>query len=62
MKVVNEVLPSDPERIAEIKERTAQRRERLQSQKADKTLMEQFFEDEVRDLEDNGEGCNICHL
>ncbi len=52
----------EPERVAEIKRRTEKRRKRLQEQRAGKTLMEQFFEDEVRDLEDDGRGCNICHL
>jgi 3'-phosphoadenosine 5'-phosphosulfate sulfotransferase (PAPS reductase)/FAD synthetase len=44
----------DPERIAEIKERDEKRRERLAEQRSDQTLMEQFFEDEVRDMEDDG--------
>ena len=52
----------DPNRIADIKERTEKRRQRLVEQRSNKTLMEQFFEDEVRDLEDDGKGCNICHL
>lgn len=52
---------AEPERIAEIKRRTKEREERLRKSRANVTLMEQFF-DEVRDLEDNGAGCNICHL
>jgi len=50
-----------PERVADIKERTQKRKEKLRSQRSDLTLIEQFF-DEVRDMEDSSTGCNICHL
>lgn len=58
---------SDPARIGEIKERTAERMERLRAQRQGRTLMARYFPesqllDEVRDLEDNSVGCNICHL
>jgi 3'-phosphoadenosine 5'-phosphosulfate sulfotransferase (PAPS reductase)/FAD synthetase len=52
---------AQPERRAEIEQRTRERTERLRASRSNKTLMEQFF-DEVHDLEDNGIGCNICHL
>ena len=52
----------DPERMEEIKERAEKRKQRLKEQRSDKRLMEQFFEDEARDLEDSGKGCNICHV
>ena len=52
---------SEPERIAGIKLHTKKREEKLRSNRANLTLMEQFF-DEVRDLEDSSTGCNICHL
>jgi len=52
---------SKPERIAEIKRRTEERKNRLRKNRSNLTLMEQFF-DEVRDLEDDSTGCNICHL
>lgn len=52
----------DPERIKEIKEQAEKRRERLMQNMPDRSLMEVFFEDEVRDLEDGSAGCNICHL
>jgi 3'-phosphoadenosine 5'-phosphosulfate sulfotransferase (PAPS reductase)/FAD synthetase len=51
-----------PARINEIKERAEQRRERLFKNRPNLRLMEQFFEDEVRDAEDGASGCNICHL
>ena len=50
-----------PERVAEVKARTAQRAERLRQRRGGVTLLEQFF-DEVRDAEDDGAGCSICHL
>jgi len=50
-----------PERIEEIKRRTAERAERVKQQRGGVTLLEQFF-DEVRDAEDDGAGCSICHL
>ncbi len=50
-----------PERIAEIKQRTAERAERVRQQRGGVTLLEQFF-DEVRDAEDDGAGCSLCHL
>ncbi|MEM1268482.1 MAG: phosphoadenosine phosphosulfate reductase family protein [Bacteroidota bacterium] len=52
---------AQPERIAEIKHRTEQRAARLRGRRGGVTLLEQFF-DEVRDAEDDGVGCNICHL
>jgi len=52
----------DPERIAEIKARAEKRRERLKRDMPNRSLMEVFFEDEVRDAEDDSRGCNICHL
>lgn len=52
---------AEPERVAEIKRRTAERAARLQAQRPNVTLLEQFF-DEVRDAEDDGAGCSICHL
>ena len=52
----------DPERIKEIKERAEKRRERLKQEMSNRSLMSLYFEDEVRDLEDDGKGCNICHL
>lgn len=52
----------DPERIQEIKERAEKRRERLKQNMSNRSLMSTYFEDEVRDLEDEGRGCNICHL
>jgi len=52
---------SDPERVADIKQRTKKREAQLRKRQTNVTLMEQFF-DEVRDLEDNSTGCNICHL
>ena len=56
-----------PERVAEIKTRTAERTERLQAKRQGRTLMARYFPksqllDEVRDLEDGSAGCNICHL
>ena len=56
-----------PERVAEIRHRTAQRLSRLRARRDGHTLMAQFFPesrllDEVRDLEDDSVGCNICHL
>ena len=50
-----------PERVAQIKERTAARADRLRQRRPGATLMEQFF-DEVRDAEDDDAGCSICHL
>ena len=52
----------DPERMEEIMQQAAKRRERLKQQMSNRPLMEVFYEDEVRDLEDDGKGCNICHL
>ena len=52
---------AEPERIAEIKRRTAERAARLAERRTGGTLLEQFF-DEVRDAEDDGAGCHICHL
>jgi len=52
---------SDPERVADIKQRTKKREAQLRKRQTNVTLMEQFF-DEIRDLEDNSTGCNICHL
>lgn len=52
----------DPERMEEIMQQAEKRRERLKQNMSDRSLMEVFFEDEVRDLEDDGKGCNICHL
>lgn len=52
----------DPERIAEIKKRAEKRRERLKKRVPNRSLMSLYFEDEVRDMEDGGRGCNICHL
>lgn len=52
---------AEPERVAEIKRRTEERSERLRQRRAGVTLLEQFF-DEVRDAEDDGAGCSICHL
>jgi hypothetical protein len=51
-----------PERIEEIKERAQDRRERLKQEMSDRSLMDVFFEDEVREMEDDSRGCNICHL
>ena len=50
-----------PERITEIKQRTKKNEEYLRRNRANMTLLEQFF-DELRDLEDSSAGCNICHL
>jgi 3'-phosphoadenosine 5'-phosphosulfate sulfotransferase (PAPS reductase)/FAD synthetase len=50
-----------PERIEEIKRRTAERAARVKQQRGGVTLLEQFF-DEVRDAEDDDAGCSICHL
>ena len=52
---------AEPERVAEIKRRTAERAARVRQQRPAVTLLEQFF-DEVRDAEDDGAGCSICHL
>ena len=52
---------AEPVRVAEIKRRTEERAERLRARRAQLTLLEQFF-DEVRDAEDDGAGCSICHL
>ena len=52
---------SKPERVAEIKHRTKMREEQLHNRRTKVTLMEQFF-DEIRDMENNSTGCNICHL
>lgn len=52
----------EPERMEEIMQQAEKRRERLRQNMSDRSLMEVFFEDEVRDLEDDGKGCNICHL
>ncbi|MEO1582136.1 MAG: phosphoadenosine phosphosulfate reductase family protein [Pseudomonadota bacterium] len=56
-----------PDRIDEIKRRTAQRLARLSESRQGKTLLARLFPDsalldEARDLEDAGAGCNICHL
>jgi 3'-phosphoadenosine 5'-phosphosulfate sulfotransferase (PAPS reductase)/FAD synthetase len=51
-----------PERVAAIKAEAEARRERLRQRRPGRTLMEQFFEDEVRDAEDDAAGCSICHL
>ena len=50
-----------PERVAEIRAKYQARAERLKERRTNVTLLEQFF-DEVRDAEDDGVGCNICHL
>lgn len=50
-----------PERVAEVKARTAARADRLRQRRGGVTLLEQFF-DEVRDAEDDAAGCSICHL
>ena len=50
-----------PERVAEIKRRTAARAARLSARRGGSTLLEQFY-DEVRDAEDDDAGCSICHL
>lgn len=52
---------SKPERIEQIKHRTSEREKRLKNNRPNVTLLEQFF-DELRDLEDDEVGCNICHL
>ena len=51
-----------PERVEEIKENAQDRRERLKQEMSDRSLMDVFFEDEVREMEDDSRGCNICHL
>ena len=58
---------AEPERIAEIKRRTAQRLARAADSRQGRTLLAQMFPgsallDEARDQEDAGAGCNICHL
>jgi hypothetical protein len=52
----------DPERMKQIMEQAEKRRERLKQNVSNRSLMSLYFEDEVRDLEDDGKGCNICHL
>ena len=52
---------AQPERVEDIRAKQAARMERLKERRANVTLLEQFF-DEVRDAEDDGVGCNICHL
>ena len=52
---------AEPERIAEIRRREAERAARVREHRPNVTLLEQFF-DEVRDAEDDGAGCSICHL
>jgi len=52
---------SSPDRIAQIKEKAKQNEKSVRQNRTNVTLMEQFF-DEVRDLENNSTGCNICHL
>ena len=56
-----------PERVAQIKERTASRLARLEQTRSGPTLLAQLFPesgllDEARDLEDSSAGCSICHL
>ncbi len=51
---------AEPERVAQIKARTAARADRVR-QRGGGTLLEQFY-DEVRDAEDDSAGCSICHL
>lgn len=58
---------AQPERVAAIKARTAERLDRLAGAAAPGTLMAQFFPesgrlDEARDLEDGAAGCSLCHL
>lgn len=58
---------AQPERVAEIKRRTAERLARAAETRQGRTLLAQMFPgsallDEARDLEDAGAGCNICHL
>ncbi|HIG73039.1 MAG TPA: phosphoadenosine phosphosulfate reductase [Bacteroidetes bacterium] len=56
-----------PERVAQIKQRTADRLARLEQTRVGPTLLAQLFPesgllDEARDLEDPDAGCSICHL
>lgn len=58
---------AEPERIDDIRRRTAERLARAASTGPGRTLLAQMFPgsallDEARDLEDAGAGCNICHL
>lgn len=58
---------ADPERVAEIKRRTAERLARASNTPKGRTLLAQMFPesgllDEARDLEDATAGCNICHI
>ncbi|MCY4000897.1 MAG: phosphoadenosine phosphosulfate reductase family protein [Bacteroidetes bacterium] len=52
---------SSPDRVAQIKAKSKQHEKAVLQNRTNVTLMEQFF-DEVRDLENNTSGCNICHL
>ena len=56
-----------PERVAEIKRRTAERLARAAATSPGRTLLAQMFPDsglldDARDAEDAGAGCHICHL
>lgn len=58
---------AEPERVAEIKRRTAERLARAASSPKGRSLLARMFPesallDEARDLEDAEVGCNICHL
>jgi 3'-phosphoadenosine 5'-phosphosulfate sulfotransferase (PAPS reductase)/FAD synthetase len=52
----------DPERMEQIMEHAEKRRERLKQNVSNRSLMSLYFEDEIRNIEDDGKGCNICHL
>lgn len=52
---------ASPERVADIKQKVIERSNRIKAKRPNLTLLEQFF-DEVRDAEDDGAGCSICHL
>jgi len=58
---------AEPERVAEIKRKAAERLTRAAATRQGRTLLAQMFPesgllDEARDLEDAGAGCHICHL